>query len=208
MTKEIPESFIKWAYEQRAELIRRQAGGEQIPADRIFLGFTRHNPAVVSVGSAGLNGSIKGVGLVPKEPYVQETLDAYLAHIDTGWREGYSATGLQLLVRWLYGEGCRERLDFTRLGSLELAKDHSWINLRENPKATLVFYQPPAISFEVRCRVEIHEAGLYHTLVNAQHDVYHQPHPERWPNRPAYIFHIEEIYDNSATKEGFGKRIY
>lgn len=207
MSKVIPEQFIKWAYEGRAELIRRQAAGEQIPHERIFLGFTRHNPAVVSIGPAGLNGSIKGMGIVPKDEYQQETLDAYLEHINTGWREGYSAAGLQLLVRLLYGENCRERIDFTRLSSLELARDHSWANLRENPQATLVFYQPPAISFEVRCRVEIHEQGLLHTLVNAQHDVYHQPHPERWPNRPAYIFHIEEIFDNSATKEGFGKRI-
>jgi hypothetical protein len=205
---EIPESFIKWAYEGRAELIRRQASGEQIPPDKIFLGFTRHNPTVISHGSAGLNGSIKGVGLIPKAQYLQETLDAYQAHIATGWRDGYPNAGLQLLVRYLYGESCRERIDFSCFGSLELARDHSWVNLNENPISTLLFYQPPAISFEVRCRAECIESGPLHTLINAQHDVYHQPHVDRWPNRPAYIFHIEEIYDNSATKDGFGKRIY
>ncbi len=205
----IPDAFLKWAYQGRAALIRRQAEGERVPPHEIFLGFTRHNPAVVSYGPAGLNASIKGVGYIPKPEFVQETLDAYLEHIGRGWRDGYSDEGLQLLMRLLYGKGCQERIDFFRLGSLELAKDHTWDNLRANPVVTLLFYQPPAVSFEVRGRAEIHEEGsIYHRLINAQHDVYHQPHPEGWPKRPAYLFLIEEIFDNSASPEGFGRRIF
>jgi hypothetical protein len=205
----IPDAFLKWAYQGRAALIRRQAEGERVPPHEIFLGFTRHNPAVVSYGPAGLNGSIKGVGYIPKLEFVQETLDAYLEHIGRGWRDGYSDEGLQLLMRLLYGKGCQERIDFSRLGSLELAKDHTWDNLRANPVVTLLFYQPPAVSFEVRGRAEIHEEGsIYHRLINAQHDVYHQPHPKGWPKRPAYLFLIEEIFDNSASPEGFGRRIF
>lgn len=204
----IPAEFVRWAYEGRAELIRRQAQGEEVPAHEIFLGFARHNPAVVSNGPAGLNASIKGVGFVPKPEYLQESLEAYLAHIRRGWREGYSREGLQVLMRVLYGPGCRERIDFGRLGSLEMARAHSWANFQADPRVTLLFYQPPAISFEVRGHVEIHEEGSpYHTLLNAQHDVYHRPHPEGWAERPAYIFIFEEIYDNSATPQGFGKRL-
>lgn len=204
----IPDAFLRWAYQERAALVRRQAMGERVPPHEIFLGFTRHNPAIVSYGPAGLNASIKGVGYIPKPEYVQETLDAYLEHIGRGWRDGYSNEGLQLLMRFLYGEGCQERIDFFRLGSLELAKDHTWDNLRANPIVTMLFYQPPAVSFEVRGRAEIHEEGsIYHRLINAQHDIYHQPHPERWPKRPAYLLLIEEIYDNSVSPEGFGRRI-
>jgi hypothetical protein len=205
----LPQDFLRWLYHGRSELVRRQAEGEQVPAHEIFLGFTRHNPAVVSYGPAGLNASIKGVGFVPKHEYLQETLDAYLEHIHRGWREGYSEEGLLLLMRFLYGPGCAERLDFTRLGSLELARDHSWTNYRANPTATLLFYQPPAVSYEVRGYVEIHEVGSpYHTLINAQHDVYHRPNEAGWGERPAYLFTIEEIFDNSATKNGFGRRIW
>jgi hypothetical protein len=205
----IPEAFIRWAYHGRAKLIARQAAGEEVAHHEIFLGFTRHTPAIVSNGPAGLNASIKGVGFVPKPEYLQETLDVYLEHIGRGWRDGYSAEGLQLLMRMLYDEGCEERIDFTRFGSLELALDHSWDNLRADPTVTLLFYQPPAISYEVRGKAEIHEQGsVYHHLLNAQHDVYHQPHPEHWPKRPAYVFSIEEIYDNSVGKQGFGTRIY
>ena len=205
----IPEAFINWAYRGRADLIRRQAEGQAVAPHEIYLGFTRHNPSVVSHGPAGLNASIKGVGYIPRPEYLDETLDAYLAHIRRGWHDGYGLEGLQLLMRTLYGDGCRERIDFTRLGSLELALDHTWTNLRADPTVTLLFYQPPAISYEVRGRAEIHEQGSrHHLLLNAQHDVDHDPHPERWPKRPAYIFTIDEIYDNSVTKEGFGRRIY
>jgi hypothetical protein len=117
----IPESFIHWAYHGRAELIRRQAIEEDVPSHEIFLGFTRHNPAVVSNGPEGLNASIKGVGYIPKPEYLQETLDAYMEHIQRGWRDGYVREGLKLLMRLIYGKGCKERIDFTRFGSLELA---------------------------------------------------------------------------------------
>jgi hypothetical protein len=205
----IPESFIHWAYYDRGDLIRRQAMGEDIPSHEIFLGFTRHNPAVVSYGPEGLNASIKGVGYIPKPEYLQETLDAYMEHIRRGWRDDYFKEGLKLLMRLIYGKDCKERIDFTRFGSLELALGHTWGNLQTNPVVTLLFYQPPEISYEIRGKAEIHEEGsVYHRLINAQHDVYHQPHVESWNNRPAYIFIIEEIYDNSATEEGFGSPIY
>jgi hypothetical protein len=204
----IPDAFIQWAYHGRAKLIRRQAQGEQIMPHEIFLGFCRHTPAIVSCGPAGLNASIKGVGFVPKPEYLQETLDAYLQHIAQGWHEGYSEKGLQLLMTLLYGESCQERIDFNRFGTLELARDHTWQNLQVAPQVTLLFYQPPAVSYEVRGRAEIHlEGSPYHRLLNAQHDVYHKPNPERWNERPAYLFTVEEIFDNSVTPQGFGKQI-
>ena len=48
---------------------------------------------------------------------------------------------------------------------------------------------------------------LIQQFINAQHDVYHAPNIERWVTRPAYKFNIEEIFDNSANKNGFGTQI-
>jgi hypothetical protein len=45
-------------------------------------------------------------------------------------------------------------------------------------------------------------------LLNAQHDLYHRPNPDGWKDRPAYIFVIDEIFDNSVTPKGFGKKIF
>ncbi|MGC8873684.1 MAG: pyridoxamine 5'-phosphate oxidase family protein [Chloroflexia bacterium] len=206
---QLPEPFLEWLYRGRARLIQRQAAGEPIPRNEMLLGFTRHSPAVVTCGPAGLNASIKGIGFVPKAEYLEEMIAAYLAHIERGWHPGYAQEGLQLLSDLLYSPGAEERLDFSRLGTLELARGHTYANLRADPRVTLLFFEPPALSFEVRGRAEIHgEGSPYHRLLNAQHDVFHRPHPERWPERPAYVFTIEEIYDNSATEEGFGRQIY
>lgn len=203
----IPEAFISWAYDGRAELVRARAASEEMSRDRFFLGFTRHSPALISHGSAGLNASIKGVGFMPKSEYLEETVTAYLTHIRRGWREGYQREGLDLLLRYMWGKDCKDRIDLTRLVTLELAGKHSYTNIQENPQVTVLYYQPPAVSFEVRGVAEIVHDGLVHTFVNAQHDVYHRPYPELWPDRPAYVVDIQEIWDNSNTREGFGTRI-
>jgi hypothetical protein len=205
---ELPEKYIRWCYRGRKELVHRIAAGEDVPKEVLFLGFTRHSPTLVTAGSAGPNGSVKGVGFVPDDRYIGEFLAAYLEHIDSGWSEGYPARGLEILGETIYGPMGEDKVDFSRLATLELAKGHTWQNLKENRNVSLVFFEPPMVSFEVRAVAEIHEDGLHHEFVNAQHDVYHKPDRARWHQRPAYVFHIEEIYDNSATKDGFGRRIY
>jgi hypothetical protein len=203
------ESFFNWAYRTRAGMVRKLYAGEEVSHDKMFLSFTSHNPAFVSNGPAGLNASIKGVGFVPKPELMQETLDAYIEHIKsyTDGDKAYSQRGLEVLVKHLYAPEAEKRIDFTIMTSIEMAKKHSWENYMDNPEATLIFYQPPAISYELRGKMEIHEDDIYQRYVNAQHDVYHIPNMERWPERPAYVFRIEEIYDNSVTKEGFGQKM-
>lgn len=203
------QSFFNWSYKTRANTVIKLANGENISKEKMFLSFTSHNPAMVSNGPAGLNASIKGVGWVPKKEYLQETLDAYIEHIKTYDPEDktYSDRGLQLLIKHMYGPEAEERIDFTIITSIEMAKLHSWENYKVNPEATLIYYQPPAISYELRGKMEIHESGIYQQFVNAQHDVYHSPNMERWVTRPAYVFRIEEVYDNSVTKEGFGTKM-
>ena len=204
----LPEKFLDWAYHKRAKLVRRQVEGENIHPREIFLGFTTHTPAIITHGSAGLNGSIKGIGFLPKREYIEEILDIYMGHIATADQEHYADRGLKVLYEQMWSPQAFDKIDFSILGTLELAKGHTWTNLHENPEATLLFYEPPVISFEVRCIAEIHTDGIYHKFLNAQHDMFHHPNPDRWKNRPAYIFRIKEIYDNSATREGFGRPIY
>jgi hypothetical protein len=140
---------------------------------------------------------------------MQETLDAYIEHIKSYDKEDkeYSKRGLDILVKHLYSPEAEKRIDFSIITSLELAKKHSWENYKVNPEATLIYYQPPMISYELRGQMEIHEDDIYQRFVNAQHDVYHAPNMERWPERPAYVFRIEEIWDNSVGKEAFGTKM-
>lgn len=209
------EGFFNWAFKTRANSVAKLYHGEMVNPEKMFLSFCSHNPAFVSNGPAGLNASIKGIGFMPKDEFLEETLEAYIEHIRS-YQEGdreYSNRGLAVLMKYMYGEEAQSRIDFTKVGSLELAKKHSYENYRVNPEATLIFYQPPAISYELRGKMEIYdetESGkreIYQQFINAQHDVYHTPDMSSWLERPAYIFRIEEVYDNSATAEGFGTKM-
>ncbi|MDY0316943.1 MAG: hypothetical protein RBQ64_00025 [Candidatus Izemoplasmatales bacterium] len=209
------ESFFNWAFRTRANNVIKLASGEEMSPEKVFLSFCSHDPALVSYGPAGLNASIKGVGFMPKPEYLEETLAAYIEHIKS-WTpddKTYSERGLKLLIKYMYGEEARHRIDFTCIGSLEMAKKHSYANYKANPEATIIYYQPPAISYELRGKMEIHDEmdtgkrEIYQQFLNAQHDVYHRPDMTRWLKYPAYVFRIEEIYDNCVTKEGFGTKM-
>lgn len=209
------EAFFRWAFNTRANTVLALYEGKEMSREKVFLSFCSHNPALISHGPAGLNASIKGFGFLPKEEYLEEVLEAYMKHIEAydGDDQAHSRRGLQVLVEQIYHPDQHHRVDFTKIGSLEMAKKHTWQNLQVNPEATLIYYQPPMISYEVRGRVRIFDEAqsgqreLYQQFINAQHDVYHRPDPSLWLKYPAYIFEIEEIYDNSSTREGFGTKL-
>jgi hypothetical protein len=209
------ESFFNWAFRTRANTVIKIANKEEMSNEKMFLSFCSHDPALVSYGPAGLNASIKGIGFMPKPEFLEETLNAYIAHIKSWTPEDkdYSQRGLALLIKYMYAPEAQHRVDFTCIGSLEMAKKHSYINYKANSEATIIFYQPPMISYELRGKMEIHDQmdsgkrELYQQFLNAQHDVYHQPDMNRWLRYPAYVFRIEEIYDNCVTKDGFGAKM-
>ena len=210
--------FFTWAYRTRGNTVKALAEGVEMSPEKVFLSFTSHDPVIISHGPAGLNGSVKGIGFIPREEYLEAALAEYIEHIKTydPADKTYSQRGLQLLMKWLYSEEAEKTVDFEHIYSVEMAFKHSWANFQDNSDATLLFYQPPMRSYEVRGRMEIigqrHEIGsispfelpLLQQFINAQHDVYHAPNIERWVTRPAYRFTVEEIFDNSASKNGFG----
>lgn len=212
---ESAQKFFDWAFKTRAQNVMKLYNGDQMTPERMFLNFCSHEPAFVSYGPAGLNASVKGVGFLPKDEYLEETLDVYIKHIKTYDPEDktYGKRGLELLIKHMYGEEAHHKMDFTKLGSLEMAKRQSWINYQVNKDAALIFHQPPVISYKLKGKIEIYDENIsgkreiYQQFINAQHDMYHTPDMTRWLSYPAYIFRIEEVYDNSATKNGFGKQL-
>lgn len=209
------QRFFDWAFNTRAKNVIDMYNGVMTSHERMFLNFCSHEPAFVSYGPAGLNASVKGVGFLPKDEYLEEILEEYIAHIKT-YEPGdktYGQRGLGLLIKHMYGEEAHHKMDFTKLGSLEMAKRHSWTNYQVNKEAALIFHQPPMISYKLKGKVEIYDEAasgkreLYQQFINAQHDMYHTPDMSRWLSYPAYIFRIEEVYDNSASKKGFGAQL-
>lgn len=215
-------AFFEWAYRTRGNSVRDLAEGKEVSMEKMFLSFMSHNPIFVSDGPAGLNGAVKGIGFIPREEYLAEAMEAYKKHIQSYVKgdRGYSERGLQILMKYLYSEEAEKTIDFDHVYGVEMAFTNSYKNYMENPRASMVFYQPPRISFELKGKMELigeHHAEdeevdpfslpLLQQFVNAQHDVYHLPNIEGWKARPVYKFTIEEIYDKSATQNGFGTRI-
>ncbi len=200
---DIPMSFIKYFVINRIDVLKKICLDDK-PPENFLIEFTRAVPAVITYGPAGLSGSIKMVGFVPKKEVIYEMAEkAYrYAYIDRGKDMGEIAC---LLLKEFYRI---ELIDPMLIGGLEMAFRHSWENIRATGKATLLFYTPPNTSYEVRCDVEIHEEDNdpYKKYLNSMHDIFHWS--GRISNYPAYIFKIKEIYDNSNSREGFGKRIY
>ena len=92
----LPETYHKWVYQDRREMIRGMEQGNVPSPEKFFLGFTRHNPVFIShSGSSGLNGSVKRSRLCPKKQFLGRIHQAYLDHIEKGWRDGYSDEGLK-----------------------------------------------------------------------------------------------------------------
>lgn len=230
----LPSDFLAWNYYARRELLAKLFQGSTGDRGAIFRELSaRHNAVLCTAaslpdGGVEVNGKVVGVGYVLKREFLKEAvekLDEHLRLSDEAFRSGgksreevfweHAERGLKLLLELVYLEPSQaeRRADFEKLASLELAlrvphsSKHTWKILQKSRKACIVFLQPPSISFEVRCAVSIHESDEYWRFVNLVHDAFHYTPPERRPLRPAYVFHVEEVYDNSATPEGFGRRL-
>jgi len=194
------ESFIDYAFKSRKDTIKRMIQGELRERD-IFLEFTRATPVVITDGPAGLSGSVKMLGFIPKENLIDRVLKELRRILE---RKRSSGISLASVMDIIYNENV---IDFNKLGGLEMGFNHSWKNIRSNGRATLLFYTPPVTSYEVRCSVKIHESGPLHKYLNLLHNLFHVVDRQR-KSYPAYEFIIEEIYDQSATENGFGRLIY
>lgn len=124
---ESSQRFFDWAFKARAKHVIDMYNGVMESKEKLFLNFCSHEPAFVSYGPAGINASVKGVGFLPKDEYLEETLEAYVNHIKTydPADKTYGKRGMELLIKYMYGEDACDRVDLTKLGSLEMAKRHS-----------------------------------------------------------------------------------
>jgi len=237
MAVQLPMRFLRWNYFSRRDMIKNLLEGKyEGDINLLLLDGMRHNPALCTAfikpdGRLYVNAKIIGAGYVLKEEFLQEAIEALSRHVRWGddilngavaegeRREAiknYQYNGMLLLLRHLYldHEEAMRRVDFTKMATVELAlskphsSKHTWSILQKNDSACLLFYRPPNISFEIHGSIEVYEKGPYHRFVNLVHDSYHYSPPEkRKLRRPVYIFNVEEVYDNSPTAEGFGRRI-
>jgi len=218
----LPEDFIEWAYFGRVKALKKLLSGD-IDSGKFIIEMTRHTPVlctarVLKDGSVFVNAKVVGAGFVPKYHLLRDVitkLRTYIARSSNTSIEEYRKEGLKLLLDTIYfddRERAYENIDFEKIAMLEIASKipwsskHTWKNLQENKRVCLLYYMPPTISFELHGTVEVYTNGPYYEYVNLVHDIYHNPKSGR-SSYPCLIMRVEEVYDNSPSSKGFGKRL-
>jgi hypothetical protein len=207
-------------YGIREEYLEHVEKGKR-PLMDVFLGLTRNNPAVLTCSEdLQPNGSIKSVGYILKEDYLEEVTRRYDEFLNWRWEkikehmdgnyegEGwlysphpdFVVDGLKNSLKHVYlpRQEAEQKIDFEKLGTLEGFGTRTWTNLQKNKKAAIVYYLPPGTHFQINCTVEIQKSGPIREFFNRTACAAHGENPAKWPWRTAYIFHVEEVIDKSV----------
>lgn len=189
--RELPKEFIDWQLESRIETLKRMAMGERVTT------FLPHLPVVATRGEGEFpNAAIKAVGFVPKDEY----LDYYATLFEEVRKLSPLEAAKKASEYLLTMLKSPEKLDFRKLGSLELFGKRTWANIERDPRVTLHFLdlaKGRLKSYSVNCVVQKfgEETALYR-YENAAHKAT-LPLTLHLPIKPlcAYAFWVCEVYE-------------
>jgi len=198
LSTSLGREFIEYVFWSRWRAIKSLLDGSLSKCEAL-IELTRATPVMITHGPEGLRGSVKMVGFVPREGLINELLSEVKGLVREGPLRGDEL--LKFLGKYVYNP---EVIDFRYLASLEMAFRHTWANVRATKEAVLLFYTPPATSYEVRCSVRILEEGPYWEWVNLMHRLYHGGSKYY----PVYLMRIKEVINKSVGPQGFGSTSY
>jgi len=205
----LPDKFIEWNLKARLIALEGMTKGIMPPLSG------PHSGCIASYGAGRedshftLNNAVKGVGFVPHPGFIKDRMQTMERTINAPMVEKLK------FLRSLYQE--KDKIDFTKQVSLELYttpnfKTHSFLNLMENPLATIVFPDIPSFELRTICRiVSTEDADVSEdekdilNYTNLVHSYFHGTFSGKFP---VLIFYVIEIFDNTpGEKDGMGKRI-
>lgn len=198
------KEFIEWNLKRRLEFIENIKSGS-MPE----LGGP-HSAVVATYGlkrfdsQFSLNNAVKGTGLAPKDDKLDEAIDLLKTTFDKKMPEKMD------VLKSLYENA--DFFDWRKQTSLELytTKDfetHTFLNIMENPVATIVFMDIPTYELRTIARI-VHpedETALSSEkkllqYVNLAHEYMHGKFPRVFP---LLLFYIVEVFDNTpGSKRG------
>lgn len=200
--REASKEFIKWNTEKRIEFLNKIKTGT-MPS----LGGP-HSGAVATYGLGRLdskftvNNAIKGVGLAPKDENIDKAINRLKETYERPMPEKMD------ILRSFYDDP--DFLDWRKQTSLELYatpefETHTFLNVMENPVATIVFLDIPSFELRTIARV-VHpedKAALpsekkYLEFVNLAHSYMHGEFPRLYP---LLLFYIIEEFDNTPGRK-------
>jgi len=197
-------AFVEWNLNKRQEFLDKiKTGG--------FPGWGGpHSGAVATYGLGRLdsqftiNNAIKGVGLAPLDANIDDAISTLKDTFDKPMTEKMD------ILKNMYTK--KEYFDWRKQTSLELYstpdfETHTFLNVMENPIATIVFLDIPSYEIRTIARV-VHQDDTTALpsekklleFVNTAHEYMHGKF-DRW--FPLLLFYIVEEFDNSpGNKKG------
>lgn len=194
------EDFFNWQLQTRSKGLKVFLGIEK--------GMPNFSPHTVVMSTYSekaeftINSCIKGLGLVPKDEYLEDLSEKALKLIELAREKGINETfkdRVQFLLD-LYERP--EIFDTNVLSSIEMYYKKSYQNVLDDPRATLLFYdQMSGYSVMFNVIVQLVPRGdPFYNYVTAVHDLFHVPKdPKIKPDRYefAYKFWPVEAYDKT-----------
>jgi hypothetical protein len=199
--QKLSDAFAEWNLKSRLE------GLDNIKAGKMPNLSGPHSGAVATYGGTRLdsqvtiNNAVKGIGLAPRADRIEAAIKKLKETIDRPMPEKLD------ILKSFYED--TEFVDWTKMTSLELYTEpsfetHSFLNLMENPIASVVFLDVP--SYEVRAVTRmVHPLDQSATkeeknlleYVNLIHSYFHGEFKIQFI---VMIFHVIELFDNSPGK--------
>ncbi len=205
----LPKKFVDWNMKSRLKTLK------EIEKGKMPEWAGPHSGSVASYGVGRqdsrftLNNAVKGIGFVPHPEFIKDRI--------RNMEETIKSSMLEKLIflQSIYQE--RDKIDFTKQVSLELYttpnfKTHSFLNLMENPLATIVFLDIPSFELRTICKIvhpkDKNVAEFEMDIVKYTNLVHSYFHGKFTRAFPALIFYVIEVFDNTPGEmEGMGKRI-
>ncbi len=201
---EMPVKCLDWLVSSRIKFVESMSNGDPTKY------FAAHLPTMATCNDDDLypvNMTVKGLGLLPKEEYLEHYTDIFESIIAEArsmpWKESMH---LRMdAISKLYADV--DNFDSTVLGGLEIFGGKAYQNLRKSPYASLLYVGMSQteegmkyISFQVNSTVDILDKDdpCYRFLLASRQlfefDKFHLYQPD-YPF--GYLFKIAEVLDKS-----------
>jgi hypothetical protein len=204
--KELPKELIDWQLSARMELLEKLLKGDRIT------NFGSHLPVIVTKVTEGTfttNAAIKGVGLVPKTPYLDFYREQFETIVKEEEKEERMQKGLELMLNLLKNP---DKIDFRRFGSLEIFGGRTYKSILSDPRVTLHFsdfVKGFFVGYMINCVTQVfRERSPFYEFERAVrapflHAYFHLP-IQRY--LCAYSFWVCEVYEKTPGPKA-GRRL-
>lgn len=200
----IPEKFLTWLVYSRVRFLNNLSNRQPMRF------FSAHLPTMVTWSIKErfpVNMTIKGIGLIPREKYIQDYTKLFdetaKEALSTGWKKSLSSR--IAANKNLYSD--INHFESSLLGGLEIFEGKAFENLKKNPFTSLLYigmnhtsHGIEYISFQVNGEVEIIDVNnhYYKFLLSSrklfEFDKFHL-YQRNYP--AGYLIKVKEVRDKS-----------